>query len=146
MLALSACGGESSEPKTVTQTQVVPEEEMGEQEPGAEEGVADEESSAPVPANPVTIAKKVKAADCEDAKSGSTNIEGDRYVSCILNEQEMSVTTYVGDPQQLGKVTPSDDTTSTIYGKDFVLYMWNGSVKAETVAQQVGGKVEPALP
>lgn len=146
LLALSACGGESSDPETVTQTQVVPESEMGEQEPGAEERVADEEAAAPKPANPVTIAKKVTAADCEDATSGSSDIDGNRYVSCILNDQEMSVTTYVGDPQQLGAVEPSDDTTSTIYGDDFVLYMWNGDVTAETVAKQVGGKVEPALP
>lgn len=104
-----------------------------------------EESSAATPANPVAIAKKVEGADCGDAKSG-TNGDGTRYVTCILNEQDMLVTTYVGDPQQLGVVEPSDDTFSTIYGEDFTLLMWNGDVKAEAVARQVGGTVEPPLP
>ena len=144
LLALTACGGESSAPATVTETQVVTESQAVDQEPAPEEGAA-EETALPTPPNPVPIAKKVTAADCEGATSGSTDIDGNRYVSCFLNDQEMSVTTYVGDPQQLGVVEPSDDTTSTIYGDDFVLYMWNGDVTAETVAEQVGGKVEPPL-
>lgn len=149
VLALPACsdggpapegGGSSSVGGT---SEGVPTGEDGGSGDGEESEGA---SSMPTPANPVAIAKMVKGADCEDATSGSSDIDGNRYVSCILNDQEMSVTTYVGDPQQLGVVEPSDDTTSTIYGDDFVLYMWNGDVTAETVAKQVGGKVEPALP
>ena len=140
LLAVTACGGGDSSAPTVTETVA------SSQEPG-EEGVepVGEESSAPTPANPVAIAKKVKGADCGDAKSG-TNGDGTRYVTCILNEQDMLVTTYVGDPQQLGVVEPSDDTFSTVYGEDFTLFMWNGDVKAEAVARQVGGTVEPPLP
>ena len=145
LLALTACGGESSDPATVTKTQVVTESQAVDQEPAPEES-ATEETALPAPPNPVPIAKKVTAADCEGAQSGTSAGEDSRYVMCTLNEQEMSVTTYVGDPQQLGVVEPSDDTTTTIYGDDFVLYMWNGDVSAETVAEQVGGKIEPALP
>ena len=149
VLALPACSDGGSPPASGTSSPAgggsegVPTSEDEEVEGGeATEG----ESPIPTPANPVSIAKKVEGADCGDAKSGSTDIDGNRYVSCILNDQEMSVTTYVGDPQQLGVVEPSDDTTTTIYGDDFVLYMWNGDVSAETVAEQVGGKIEPALP
>lgn len=94
-----------------------------------------------VPRNPVKIAKTIPGCDVGDAKSGETDIDGNRYVTCIVNEQELSVTTTLGDPEDSIEVAPSDDSTATILGDDFVIYMWRGATTPQAVAKAVGGTV-----
>ena len=66
-------------------------------------------------------------------------------MDCIANGQSFLLTTYLGDPQQMGVVEPSDDVMATVVGEDWTVYMWHGDeVSPESVAEALDGEVVPS--
>lgn len=155
-LSLAACGSsDSSATKTVTETATVtksPSAEVVPDEMGVppEGEAASPDGAAMTPRNPVEVAGKIPGCDLGGASSGEVDINGDRYVSCVMDGvQEVTTYTYLGDPRMVDPeaVTP-DDSTYVIVGDDFVIryYYPEGIAEDDVKAHAEAVEGEAVLP